>query len=64
MTPNFSFYIHDFMAAELAPGVLHCSFANGYYTHGRIDGVSPKEWLEDAMNGKLYDVGMGLLEGK
>ena len=64
LTPKFSFYIHDFMAAELAPGVLHCSFANGYYTHGRIDGVSPKEWLEDAMNGKLYDVGMGLLEGK
>ena len=64
LTPKFSFYIHDFMADELAPGVLHCSFANGFYTHGRIDGVSPKEWLEDAMNGKLYDVGMGLLEDK
>lgn len=62
MNPRFSFYIHDFMADVLAPGVLHCIFGNGYYTNGRIDGVSPKEWLADAMDDKLYDVGMGLLE--
>ncbi len=61
LTPKFSFYIHDFMAETLAPGVLHCIFANSFYTKGSIDGVSPKEWLTDALNGTLYDVGMGLL---
>ncbi len=64
MNPGFSFYIHDFMAETLAPGVLHCIFGNSFYTNGRIDSVSPKEWLSDAMNGKLYDVGMGLLEDR
>ena len=40
-----------------------------YHAHSNSGGTSdghttPKEWLEDAMNDRLYDVGMGLLEGK
>ena len=63
LSPRFGFYIHDFLADVLAPGVLHCSFGNGFYTKGCIDGVSPMEWLADAMDGRMYDIGMGLLEG-
>ena len=62
MTPNFSFYIHDFMAETLSPGVQHCIFGNATYTKGRMDGVSPMEWLRDAMAGKTYDVGMKLVD--
>ncbi len=63
LSPRFSLYIHDFMADALAPGVQHCIFGNASFTDGRVDGVSPMEWLKDAMSGRMYDVGTGLLEG-
>lgn len=62
LTPHFSLYIHDFMKEQYAPGVLHCIIGTPFYTRGKIDGVTPLEWLTDAMDGRGYDVGMGLLE--
>ncbi len=62
LTPNFSLYIHDFMKEQCAPGVLHCIIGTPFYTQGMIDGVTPVKWLTDAMDGRGYDVGMGLLK--
>ena len=62
LSPRFGLYIHDFMKETLSPGVLHCCFGCGLFTEGRTDGVSPAEWLKDALDGRIYDVGLGLLE--
>ncbi|MBE6558286.1 MAG: hypothetical protein E7661_04675 [Ruminococcaceae bacterium] len=61
LTPNFTIYIHDFMKEQLSPGVQHCIIGTPSYTQGVIDGVTPVKWLTDAMDGKLYDIGMDLL---
>ncbi len=60
--PNFSVYIHDFMKEQLSPGVLHCIMGNLFYTQGKIDGVSPLEWMLAAMNDTPRDVGLSLLD--
>ena len=54
--------LHNFMKETLSPGVLHCCFGCGLFMEGRIDGVSPAEWLKDALDGRIYDVGVGLFE--
>ena len=59
--PGFTAYIHDFEHERLAPGVKHCIFANGCYTGQAMGGVTPMQWLADAMDGRLYDVGEELL---
>lgn len=60
--PNFSVYIHDFMKEQLSPGVLHCIMGNLFYTQGKIDAVSPVEWMLSAMNGMPRDIGLSLLD--
>ena len=62
LSPRFGLYIHDFMKEELSPGVQHCVFGNESYTHRDMHGITPVAWLSDAMNGKVYDVGLELLE--
>jgi hypothetical protein len=61
ISPRFSLYVHDFEKEQHAPGVKHCIFANGSYTAHEMDGVTPRQWLSDAMNGNLYDVGLELV---
>lgn len=61
ISPRFAVYIHDFEKERLAPGVKHCIFANGCYTGHNMDGITPKQWLADAMEDRLYDVGVRLL---
>lgn len=62
LSPRFSVYIHDFEKESHAPGVRHCIFANSSCTQHAMNSITPLHWLTDAMSGKMYDVGMWLLE--
>ena len=62
ISPRFSLYIHDFEKERLAPGVKHCIFANGCYTAHAMNGITPLRWLADAMEDKLYHLGLELLD--
>ena len=62
LSPRFGIYIHNFQKADQSVGVRHCIFGNACFTKDQVDSITPAEWLRDAVNGKVYDVGMGLLE--
>lgn len=62
VSPRISLYIHDFEKERLAPGVKHCIFANGCYTAHAMNGITPLQWLADAMEDRLCDVGLELLK--
>jgi hypothetical protein len=62
--PGFTAYVHDFEKERLAPGVKHCIVANGCYTGQSMDGITPMKWLADAMEDRLYDVGIRLIEAE
>ena len=56
----FGFYIHDFKQPD---GLTqHMTMASRTFTEGRTEGISPMQWLEDAVNGRLYNVGLDLLK--
>lgn len=55
----FGFYIHDFKQPDgLAQ---HMTLAVSTFIEGCVEGVSPMQWLDDAVNGNLYSVGLELL---
>lgn len=56
----FGFYIHDFRQAD-GQG-QHCTLAETTFRTGRVEGVSPMDWLWAAVNGQVTRVGMGLLQ--
>lgn len=60
--PPFGFYIHTFPQDEEPCGDQHCTLMHPTFAHGKTDGVSPMQWLMDAVNGNVYSVGLSLLE--
>ena len=55
----FHFYIHDFKQPD---GLTqHMTLAASTFLEGQVSGISPMQWLDDAVNGKTYNVGMDLL---
>lgn len=55
----FGFYIHPFKQPD---GLTqHMTLAASTFIEGRVEGVSPMQWLNDAVNGRLYSVGCRLL---
>lgn len=55
----FGFYIHDFKQPNGL--VQHMTLAASTFIEGCVAGVSPMQWLADAVNGKLYSVGLDFL---
>lgn len=37
------------------------TLAASTFLEGQVSGISPMQWLDDAVNGKTYNVGMDLL---
>lgn len=60
--PAMGVYIHEFMKGQVGPGVQHCMIGGSLLVEGQTDGVTPARWLLDAMDGKVYDVGLHALD--
>ena len=63
ISPRFGIYIHNFTHDIPHPCVRHCIISNACFTGEQVDGISLSRWLKDATEGRIYDVGLDLLEG-
>lgn len=61
--PDFAIYIHDFPCRNRKGFHEHCALTLPTFRAGRVDGVSPMQWLHNCVNGKPEDVGLHLLAG-
>ena len=62
ITPAFTFFINDWKIPIITMGgTVHTGVREHYFSHFTSDGVTMAKWLHDAVNGKMYDVGVGLL---
>lgn len=58
---NISSYVNTIPDKQTG-GTKHCISQDNAWREASVDGVSPAQWVVDAVNGKCYDVGMSLLE--
>lgn len=60
--PRMGFYISDHKPLQpKTAGTEHCMILNGNLSNKKNAPVCGMQWLYDAVNGKIYDVGMDLL---
>ncbi len=60
--PSMRFYIYDWKnILRSGSGTIHTAVRQPYFYHHRKNGTSMAAWLEDAVSGNVYDVGMSLL---
>lgn len=63
ITPSFGIYIDDFKLPIITMGgTVHTSVRELHFAVFTQDGISMAKWLGDAVDGKVYDVGLRLLE--
>lgn len=55
---NYVFAIPD----KINGGTVHCISQDKKWSETKVDGISPAEWVMDAVNGKCCDVGLDLLK--
>lgn len=60
-SPDFGFYYHDF-PDQSGLGSQHMTLAHPTFTEAQTEGVSPAQWLWDAVNGKVKSYGVRSLE--
>jgi hypothetical protein len=62
ITPGFGIFINDWKIPLITMGgTVHTSVRELHFTAFTQDGISMAKWLSDAVDGKVYDVGMDLL---
>ncbi len=63
LNPEFGFYYNNWsVPAVTGTGTVHTAVREVYFTTGKQNGITMAEWLSDAVNGKVYNVGMELLD--
>lgn len=63
ITPSFGMFINDWKIPIITQGgTVHCSVREPHYSLFNQDGITMPMWLKDAVEGKVYDVGMDLLK--
>ncbi|MBQ9607534.1 MAG: pectin acetylesterase, partial [Lachnospiraceae bacterium] len=67
ISEDFHFYIFDWPMLPPAigkGGTAHTALKEITFASKKSEGVTMADWLYDQTEGKMYDIGMGLLEGK
>ncbi|WP_092322587.1 pectin acetylesterase-family hydrolase [Butyrivibrio sp. YAB3001] len=65
LTPKFGMFIDDWKIPLITMGgTVHTSVREPHFLLFSQDGITMAKWLNDACEGKVYDVGMSLLENK
>jgi hypothetical protein len=63
--PDFGVYLHDFPVKSRYGCSQHCTLLAPTFHTGIVEGMSPRQWLWNAVNGSTSDAGLHLLrEGK
>lgn len=63
LTPEFGMFINDWRIPLITMGgTVHTSVREPHFLLFTQDGITMAKWLEDACNGRVYDVGMELLK--
>ena len=63
ITPSFGIFINDWKYPVITMGgTVHTSVRELHFATFTQDGISMAKWLQDAVDGKVYDVGMRLLK--
>ncbi len=63
MTPRFGIFINDWKIPIITMGgTVHTSVREPHFTLFTQNGISMADWLKDATEGKVYDVGLDLLQ--
>lgn len=61
INPEFGCYINQFKYPGSKIATEHCVLFSTSFTQRSVDGVAPANWLWDAVNRNVYDVGLNLL---
>ncbi len=63
ITPSFGMFINEWKIPLVTKGgTVHTSVREPHFLLFTQDGITMAKWLEDAVEGKVYDVGMELLK--
>ena len=63
LTADFGMYINNWTLPLITKGgTVHTAVREPYFTRFMQDNITMSKWLSDAVDGKVYDVGMDLLE--
>lgn len=54
-------YFCNALSAGKLGGTVHCISQSEIWHEHKVEGISAAEWVADAVDGKLYDVGLSLL---
>lgn len=60
--PDFGIYIHNFPTKNKVDCHEHCTLTLPTFKAGRVDEISPMDWLYNCINGDIRDIGLHLLE--
>ena len=62
ITPHFGMFINDWKIPIITMGgTVHTSVREPHFTRFAQNGITMAQWLKDATEGKVYDVGLDLL---
>ena len=61
LTSEFGFYYHDF-PDESGRGSQHITLSFPTFLEGKEEGISPAQWLQEAIDGRIRTVGLSNLE--
>ena len=63
ITPHFGIFLNEWKIPLITMGgTVHCSVREPHFTLFTQNGISMADWLKDAVEGKVYDVGLDLLK--
>nr|MCR4744823.1 pectin acetylesterase [Lachnospiraceae bacterium] len=63
ITDKFTIFLNDWKIPLITMGgTVHTSVREHYFTLFTQDGITMSNWLHDAVNGRIYDVGMNLIK--
>ena len=58
---SIRYYVNE-IGDKLSGGTKHCISQDKEWSRHQVGGVTPAQWVMDGINGKLYDVGLELLD--
>lgn len=62
LTPHFGIFLNEWKIPIItAGGTVHTSVREPHFTLFTQNGISMADWLKDAVEGKVYDVGLDLI---
>jgi hypothetical protein len=63
LTPHFGIFLNEWKIPLITMGgTVHTSVREPHFTLFSQNGITMAKWLKDATDGKVYDVGLDLIE--